>query len=81
MIATIGWKPGTSRDEHVRDIKRYWAMLMPHTHGFYVNEADDDNAQFVNKNYQGNYTRLLDIKRRYDPSNIFRLNANLRPEV
>ena len=80
MIATMGWKPGTPRNEHVRDIKRYWASLMPHSIGFYVNDADEDNAKLVNRNYQGNYSRLLDIKRRYDPSNIFRLNANIKPE-
>ena len=81
MIATMDWQPGTPRQEHVADIKRYWATLLPYTHGFYVNEVDEDNAGLVNKNYQGNYTRLLAIKRRYDPSNIFRLNANIRPQV
>jgi hypothetical protein len=78
MMATMGWKPGSPKEEHVRAIKQYWATLMPLTHGFYVNEADDDNAILVNKNYQGNYARLLNIKRRYDPDNIFRLNANIR---
>ena len=81
MIATMGWKPGSPGEEHVRAIKRYWATLMPFTHGFYVNEADDDNVGLINKNYQGNYERLLGIKRRYDPDNMFRLNANIRPGV
>ena len=80
MMITVSWKPGSPRQPHVADIKRYWATLAPFTHGFYVNEVDDDNAELVNKNYQGNYTRLLKIKRRYDPENIFRLNANIRPE-
>ena len=76
MIAAMAWKPSSP----LRDIKRYWSALLPHTHGFYVNEADEDNAGIVDKNYQGNYPRLLAIKRRYDPSNIFRLNANIRPQ-
>lgn len=82
MIATMAWSPddaGTS--EHVRAIKAYWGALKPFTNGFYVNEADDDNAAFTNKNYQGNYARLLEIKRRYDPDNNFRLNANIRPQA
>ncbi|MCZ6831693.1 MAG: FAD-binding oxidoreductase [Gammaproteobacteria bacterium] len=79
MIATVSWKPDAPAAEHVRYIKRYWSALQPFTHGFYTNEADEDNARMVNKNYQGNYSRLLGIKRRYDPGNIFRLNANIRP--
>jgi hypothetical protein len=79
MMLTLDWKPGAPRDEHVRYIKSVWQTLVPYTHGFYVNEADDDNAGIVDKNYQGNYPRLLGIKRRYDPDNIFRLNANIRP--
>jgi hypothetical protein len=54
---------------------------MPFTHGFYVNEADGDNAALHDSNYQGNYPRLLEIKRRYDPDNNFRLNANIRPKA
>ena len=81
MIATVNWKPDTPAQEHVRVIKRFWNTLMPFTNGFYVNEADDDNASLTNKNYQGNYARLLDIKRQYDPTNIFRLNANIDPVV
>jgi FAD/FMN-containing dehydrogenase len=79
MIATMDWAPETPAGEHVRAIKGYWSKMMPFTHGFYVNEADDDNADLVNRNYQGNYARLLDIKRRYDPTNTFRLNANINP--
>jgi FAD/FMN-containing dehydrogenase len=79
MMLTLFWKPGAAPEKHVGDIKRYWATLEPHTHGFYVNEADDDNAAWTNRNYQGNYARLLEVKRHYDPSNIFRLNANIDP--
>ena len=82
MMLTMAWQPDDpAAHEHVRAIKEYWGTLMPFTHGFYVVEADDDNAAFTDKNYQGNYPRLLDIKRRYDPDNNFRLNANIRPKA
>jgi FAD/FMN-containing dehydrogenase len=33
----------------------------------------------VSSNYQGNFPRLLKIKKKYDPDNLFRLNANIAP--
>ena len=79
MVFTMAWEPDEPSAEHVNAIKSTWSRLMPYTNGFYVNEADDDNAALTNQNYQGNYLRLLGLKKRYDPGNIFRLNANIDP--
>ena len=79
MMATIGWKPDQPGDEHKQWIKSYWRQLQPHTRGFYTVEADDDNASEWDRNYQGNFARMVEVKRRYDPDNIFRLNANVSP--
>jgi len=35
----------------------------------------------VNSNYLGNYRRLVEIKNKYDPGNLFRRNANIQPSV
>jgi FAD/FMN-containing dehydrogenase len=78
MILTLDWQPGTPGDAHMANARAYWKTLAPHTHGFYVNEADEENAALHNRNYQGNFQRLVEIKRRYDPDNNFRLNANIR---
>ena len=81
MFATISWPAAESRDEHVRYVKDYWSTLAPFTRGFYVNDMYDETQANVNKNYQGNYERLVRVKNKYDPGNLFRLNANVVPTV
>jgi FAD/FMN-containing dehydrogenase len=40
---------------------------------------DDDDAERVRANYGRNFDRLVDIKRKYDPDNLFRVNQNIAP--
>lgn len=48
--------------------------------GVYVNFLTADEAERVPSAYGSNYQRLVQIKRTYDPANLFRLNQNIRPE-
>ena len=68
------------RAERIADVKTDWAVLEPYTHGFYVN-LNDDNEKNTHANYGPNYGRLVEIKNRYDPGNLLRLNANIQPTV
>jgi FAD/FMN-containing dehydrogenase len=45
----------------------------------YVNFMPDDEKGRVEKAYGKNYRRLAEIKHRYDPDNLFRMNQNIRP--
>jgi hypothetical protein len=48
--------------------------------GAYVNFLNDDGAERIQEAYPGpTYERLRQVKRRYDPDNLFRLNSNIRP--
>ena len=78
LMSFVSWKTGADRDEHVKYIKSHWSNAEPSTTGFYVNDHFDQSQELVNATYRENFPRLLKIKREYDPTNLFRLNANIR---
>ena len=78
VAPVASWNPGADPAPHFAYVRSYWKELEPHTRGFYTNEVADESQMVVNANYQGNFDRLLKIKEQYDPTNLFRLNANIR---
>jgi FAD/FMN-containing dehydrogenase len=59
-----------------------WRKLEQFTDGFYVNTmAGDDPHRRVRSTYGGNYPRLVKLKDKYDPTNLFHLNANVPPST
>ena len=47
--------------------------------GAYVNFMMDEGEDRVKASYGKNYARLAKIKKKYDPTNLFRVNQNIRP--
>jgi hypothetical protein len=81
MFATASWPLGRDETPHVRYVEDYWKALGGYTDGFYTVEVVDEPITVVERNYQGNLGRLRQVKAKYDPTNLFRLNANVRPSV
>ena len=81
LVVSVSWPLAESRDPYLAHLREYWANMEKYTYGWYTNEVGDEKPAIVNKNYQGNYERLLKIKNQYDPGNLFSLNANIRPSV
>lgn len=80
--ATIGvdWQAGKDPARGIKHVRDLWSLLEPmSTHGFYINSLYDDSEQRIRQSFRGNLARLVDIKTRVDPTNFFRLNANIQP--
>jgi FAD/FMN-containing dehydrogenase len=57
----------------------YWEAVHPHTMGgAYVNFMMDEGEDRVRATYGDNYERLAALKRTYDPTNLFRVNQNIK---
>jgi FAD/FMN-containing dehydrogenase len=78
-LLAVEWAVGSDSTEHVAWLRKYWASIEPHIQGFYTNDIIDETQQQVDENYLGNYPRLVALKNQYDPTNLFRLNANIVP--
>lgn len=79
MFLIVQWPNGDEAGPHVDYIRRYWQTLEPHTDGYYTVDTSDESRAMRHANYQANFPRLMDLKKKYDPSNLFRLNANINP--
>ena len=81
ILTMTAWPIGEpDAAKHIEATRRYWKQLEPFTRGFYVNDiAREATARDINANYRGNFARLAALKSKYDPTNLFRLNANVQP--
>ena len=77
----VGVDPDRANNERMTAWARdYWDALHPHSAGgAYVNFMMDEGQERVRATYGDNYKRLVEIKRKYDPDNIFRINQNIDP--
>ncbi|HYI67882.1 MAG TPA: FAD-binding oxidoreductase [Candidatus Limnocylindrales bacterium] len=62
-------------------VRNAWQALKPYsTGGNYVNfQTEDETDERTEESYRGNFERLGSVKATYDPSNLFRVNRNIRP--
>jgi FAD binding domain/Berberine and berberine like len=80
LLTAAQWRFGDDPTDHMRAIRDYWSTLERFTEGFYVNDLEPDlSAAAIQRNFRANHARLVTVKRQYDPTNLFRLNANVRP--
>jgi FAD/FMN-containing dehydrogenase len=69
-----------NKDKISKWAKEYWQELHPFSAGSaYVNFMMDEGEDRVKATYGDNYERLVQIKTKYDPQNLFRVNQNIKP--
>jgi FAD/FMN-containing dehydrogenase len=69
----------TKIQEMIPWVKDYWSALHPHSAGgAYVNFMMEEGQERVKATYRENYERLVTIKNKYDPGNLFHINQNIR---
>jgi FAD/FMN-containing dehydrogenase len=76
----VGIDPDPANADAIRDWARgYYDAIDPYSAGgAYVNFLQgDEGSDCVRESYGANYDRLVEVKRRYDPANLFRINQNI----
>jgi hypothetical protein len=73
------WSTPAEKAEVVRWVQATRDNLQPFAHGVYINQLGDTSDQLVRSGYGPNYARLVEIKKKYDPKNVLRLNQNIKP--
>jgi FAD/FMN-containing dehydrogenase len=74
------WPDPADNEVNTQWVRDYYAATSPWSEeGGYVNFMAADDQDRVRANYRDNYDRLVEIKRKYDPGNLFHLNQNIVP--
>jgi FAD/FMN-containing dehydrogenase len=75
------WTDPAGGDPHVDWARRFWDAMRPHSSGNYLlNFISEEPADMIRAAFGANHARLVELKKKYDPTNFFSLNQNVRPE-
>ena len=74
------WVDPKANDANVKWVRDFWKDAQPFLSGrAYVNYLGQEGADRVREAYGPNFSRLAALKKKYDPTNFFRLNQNIPP--
>jgi FAD/FMN-containing dehydrogenase len=79
-VAVAAWTDPAEDEAWMRAARRTAAAVEPYASGVYVNDLADEGEAGIRRAYDADQlARLTALKGRYDPSNVFHLNHNIRP--
>jgi FAD/FMN-containing dehydrogenase len=76
------WTDRKETDVNLKWVEEFWQAVRPYlARRAYVNYLGEEGADRVREAYGPNYERLAALKSKYDPTNFFRFNQNVKPTV
>ena len=82
-VVIVGIDPDQSnKDKIINWARDYWNAHHPYSAGgAYINFMMDEGEDRIKATYGDNYKKLTEIKAKYDPDNLFRVNQNIKPQL
>jgi FAD/FMN-containing dehydrogenase len=82
LIILSGWTDPVDNERNITWTRELFAIWEPHAaRAAYVNDLGDEGEDRARSAYGDNYARLATLKAKYDPTNFFRLNQNIKPQA
>jgi FAD/FMN-containing dehydrogenase len=79
-VIAAQWPDPADNEANIAWTRGYAAALAPHSEaGGYINFMDSEDQNRIADNYGPNWERLVAVKAKYDPDNLFRVNQNIPP--
>ena len=77
----VGVDPDSKNKEKITNwTKTYFDAIHPYSAGgAYINFMMEESQDRIKASFRDNYDRLASIKKKYDPTNFFRVNQNIKP--
>jgi FAD/FMN-containing dehydrogenase len=80
LVIMSEWSSSSESEKHIRWTDELWNAMQPFSSGgVSVNALGNEGEERVKAAYGTNYERLVSLKSKYDPTNLFRFNQNIRP--
>jgi FAD/FMN-containing dehydrogenase len=74
------WPDPAQNKANIQWVRDYYDATAPLSEeGGYINFMAEDDQSRIKANYKGNYNRLVQAKKKYDPDNLFHVNQNIKP--
>jgi FAD/FMN-containing dehydrogenase len=74
------WPDPAQNKANIKWVRDYYDATAPLSEeGGYINFMAEDDQSRIKANYKGNYNRLVQAKKKYDPDNLFHVNQNIKP--